>query len=233
MNSPNQDATGSKVTPRTEGSAADTAGMVQRLYDPRTRRTARLELMRAGAVGPLMECLRARNESVVWAAVVSLGQLEAKEAVEPLLALLEEGRLTFDVCEALERITGRSGGTSAAQWRRLLDSPAPVGQPGQAAGTADAVQQAAELVGAELSGSGNRYRFTLPLPEGRQQRVSLFLGKEDSEGDELVVIYSKCGPASERHYEAVLRKNLRIPSGAFAIRDIDGEPHFVMVDTLL
>lgn len=222
-------------------SSTDTADLVHRLHDPRTRRAARLALLRAKAVEPLLGCLDSTNESVVWAAVVSLGQLRATEAIQPLLRLLEEEKLTLDVCEALERITGRDGGTSPARWRQLLGglatagaAPAagPAGQSGSP-GSAEAIHRAAELIGAELSGKDNRYRFSLPLPEGRQQRVALYLGKEDSEGDALVVIYSECGPASERHYETVLRKNLRIPSGAFAIRDIDGKPHFVMVDTVL
>jgi hypothetical protein len=39
--------------------------------------------------------------------------------------------------------------------------------------------------------------------------------------------------ADAKHYEAWLRRNVSIPAGAFAIRDVDGQPQFVMVDTLL
>jgi serine/threonine-protein kinase len=73
----------------------------------------------------------------------------------------------------------------------------------------------------------------LSLDEGRAQKVAVYFGREDAEGEELVVIYSECGPADPKYYEVVLRKNLSIPSGAFAVRDLDGSPHFVLVDTML
>ena len=38
--------------------------------------------------------------------------------------------------------------------------------------------------------------------------------------------------AEAKHFEALLRKNLTLRAGAFAIRDIDGHAHFVMIDTL-
>jgi hypothetical protein len=50
--------------------------------------------------------------------------------------------------------------------------------------------------------------------------------------EELVVVYSECGPAQSKHYEAVLRKNVQLPVGAFGIRDVDGTAAFVLVETL-
>jgi len=203
---------------------------VAELHEPATRRAARQKLLAARAVGPLLECLDSTNESVVWAAVESLGQLRAAEAVGPLVDLLEQGRLVLDVCEALQRITGQNFGADVGRWRRWLaqsDRPAE----GRLDIT-ECVRRTGQLLGVEPVGSGEQWRFLLSLPEGRSQKVTVYFGRQAGE-DELVVIYSECGPADPKLYEAVLRKNLSIPAGAFAIRDIDGRPNFVMVDTML
>ena len=98
---------------------------------------------------------------------------------------------------------------------------------------AECVARTADYLGVKPTGSGTSYQFQLPLPEGRSQKVAVYFGRQDAEGHELVVIYSECGPANPKYYETVLRKNLSIPVGAFAIRDIDGQPNFVMVDTMM
>ncbi|MBN1912125.1 MAG: hypothetical protein JW818_20565 [Pirellulales bacterium] len=202
---------------------------VLELRRPETRRAARQNLVAAGAIGPLLECLDDSNESVVWAAVESLGELQAQEAVGPLVGLLERGVLVLDVCEALAQITGRDLGTDPRAWREAVNSP--TGPP--ALNVAQCVARTADFLGVQPTGSQGSYRFQLELPDGRRQRVAVYFGRHDSDGHELVVIYSECGPANPKLYEAVLRKNLSIPSGAFAIRDLDGVANFVMVDTMI
>ncbi|HBO44284.1 MAG TPA: hypothetical protein DD670_10205 [Planctomycetaceae bacterium] len=201
---------------------------VEQLHWPQTRRVARQKLVAARAVDCLLDCLQSTNESVVWAAVVSLGELRAPEAVEPLIDLLERGVLEMDVGESLAQITGKNAGTDARQWRSVLGSTAVA----NTLNVADCVSRTADYLGVEAVGSGESYRFKLPLPDGRAQKVALFFGRCDGEGHELVVIYSECGPASPKYYESVLRKNLSMPFGAFAVRDIDGTPNFVVVDTM-
>lgn len=205
--------------------------LVEQLGDPQSRRAARQKLVAAGAVGPLLECLGSTNESVVWAAVESLGELRAAEAVHPLVDLLARGRLAVDICEALTRITGQDFGADIKQWRAWLQKRDAGEPPGL--NVAECIRRTAEYLGAEPGGSGDSYRFKLALPDGRAQKVAVFFGRKDDLGDELVVIYSECGPAEAKHYEALLRKNLTIPAGAVAIRDVGGQPNFVMVDTML
>jgi len=205
------------------------AELVRELCEPRTRRAARQALVAARAVTPLVQCLHHRNESVVWAAVVALGELRATEAVKPLVGLLEEGTLVIDVCDALTQITGQDFGVDTRRWKKWT---AEGGQATSASDPTDCVRRAGELLGVEPTGSGTSFRFELSLPGDRTQKVTVYFGRKDSDGDELVVIYSECGPADERHYEAILRKNMSIPVGAFAIRDIDEEPNFVMVETM-
>jgi hypothetical protein len=210
--------------------------LVEQLDNPQTQRAARHELVAARAVEPLLECLHADNESVVWAAVQSLGELRAAEAVAPLIDLLERGVLMLDVCEALTMITGQYFGTNVSRWREWLGQRPPGESTPAAAASLDAAQcirQTADYLGVQPSGSGDSYRFKLPLRGGRTQHVAVFFGRKDAQGGELVIIYSECGPANPKFYETVLRKNLGIPAGAFAIRDIKGKPNFVMVDTMV
>ena len=212
--------------------SAEMQGLVRQLYEPRTRRAARQQLVAAKAVETLLECLHARNESVVWAAVESLEELRATEAVEPLIELLERGVLVLDVSEALSVITGHDHGVDTRQWRAWL-AESDAGEPPEEFDAAECIGQTGELLGVEPTGSGKSFRFKLSLSSGRSQKVDVYFGREDTAGDPLVVVYSECGPAVPKFYESVLRKNISIPSGAFAIRDVGGKPHFVMVDTML
>ena len=211
--------------------SVDTSTLVEQLFEPRTRRAARRQLVRAGAVAPLLECLDSTNESVVWAAVESLGELRAPEAIEPLLDLLARGVLVASVSEALARITRQDFGSEVLRWRKWIAA-----NPGNLApelDIADCIQATARFLGVEATGLGKTPQFKLSLSNGREQRVGVFFGRKDDQGEPIVIVYSECGPANPKYYEAVLRKNLKIPAGAFAIRDIDGQPNFVLVDTML
>jgi hypothetical protein len=204
------------------------AEWVEKLREPQTRRFARQKLIEARAVAPLLECLQSANSSVVWAAVVSLGELKAPEAVEPLITMLERGTLEMDVCDSLARITGKDLGADPRRWRAAVGAAA-----APTAINAEAcIAETAEYLGVRPSKSGGSYQFKLSLADGRTQRVAVFFDRRDADSGEMVVIYSECGPAAPKYFEAVLRKNLSMPCGAFAVRDIDGTPQFVMVETL-
>lgn len=220
--------------------------LVQQLEEPWSRRTARKKLVAAGAVEPLLQCLGSKNESVVWAAIQSLGELKAKEAVEPLIDLLERGTLTLDVAQTLTMITGEYLGADAGKWRQWMGGPTPnqqeagkqaTGGPAAVASAkmslVECVRKTGDYLGVKPTGSGKSYQFKLSVNGNRTQKVAVYFGREDDDGDELVVIYSVCGPAKPKYYESVLRKNLTIPTGAFGLRDINGQPNFVMVDTML
>ncbi len=221
--------------------AAEYQELVRQLEEPWSRRTARKKLVAAKAVEPLLQCLGSKNESVVWAAIESLGELKAPEAVEPLIDLLEKGTLTLDVAQALTMITGEYLGANVGKWRQWLGGPTPDDQTAgdQTAGArpkmnlAECIRKTGDYLGVKPTGSGKSYQFKLSVKGNRTQKVAVYFGREDDDGDELVVIYSVCGPAKPKYYESVLRKNLTIPTGAFGLRDVNGQPHFVMVDTML
>ncbi len=176
------------------GNSAHYRELVEQLHEPRTRRAARQKLVAARAVEPLLECLKATNESVVWAAVESLGEMRAKEAVGPLIDLLGQGVLVLDVCEALSRITGQDFGADVKRWRQWNDAQAADARP--ELDVAECVRRTGEYLGTEPAGSAKTYRFKLSLPGGRSQKVAVYFGREDTKGDELVIIYSECGPAN-------------------------------------
>jgi serine/threonine-protein kinase len=50
-------------------------------------------------------------------------------------------------------------------------------------------------------------------------------------GDRLLLIYSLCCEARPSFYEEALRLNAIMHHGGISIRDIDGKPCFVMIDT--
>jgi hypothetical protein len=70
----------------------------------------------------------------------------------------------------------------------------------------------------------------LELPDKRTQTV--FIENSDhSAGDRLLNIFSVCCPAQSYFYEQALRLNAVVLHGGLSIRDVDGVPCFVMVDT--
>lgn len=76
----------------------------------------------------------------------------------------------------------------------------------------------------------DRFRVFLSLSGGRTQMVYLE-NSQHSAGDRLLMIYSLCCEATPAFYEDALRLNAVVHHGGISIRDIDGTPFFVMVDT--
>ena len=76
----------------------------------------------------------------------------------------------------------------------------------------------------------DKYRLTVQLPDGRKQNV--FVESSDHRSDQqLLMIYSTCCPAQSYFYEQALKMNAKLSHGALTIREIDGAPHFVMINT--
>lgn len=77
---------------------------------------------------------------------------------------------------------------------------------------------------------GRRFRVQLRLRDDRTQTV--FIENSDhGAGDRLLMIYSICCEARPDFYEDALRLNATVHHGGLSIRDIDGRPCFVMIDT--
>lgn len=78
--------------------------------------------------------------------------------------------------------------------------------------------------------SEGRYRLEMVFPSGRRQ-TAFIEPSLHAAVDQLVLISSRCGPARPEFYEAALRLNAEMQHGALAIRMIDGEPSFVIIDS--
>ncbi|QDU29297.1 Serine/threonine-protein kinase PrkC [Anatilimnocola aggregata] len=74
---------------------------------------------------------------------------------------------------------------------------------------------------------------TMRLAEGRSQRVHIEVCPAQLGESRLIRIYSVCAPIDETYFRRALEFNATMPHGSLAIQDIDGEPHFVMLNSYL
>lgn len=86
------------------------------------------------------------------------------------------------------------------------------------------------IPGITWTSEGARCRIELKFRNNRRQTV--FIENSDhGAGDRLLMIYSTCCEATKDFYEEALRLNAIVKHGGLAIRDINGVPFFVMIDT--
>lgn len=78
--------------------------------------------------------------------------------------------------------------------------------------------------------AGEGYRLLREFPNNRRQTVFMEPSSHDV-GDRLLLFYSVCGPADPTYYEQALLLNSEMRHGSLAVREIEGEPHFIIVDT--
>ncbi|MCA9179159.1 MAG: protein kinase [Planctomycetales bacterium] len=71
---------------------------------------------------------------------------------------------------------------------------------------------------------------TVQLAEGRKQRVVLEHLRADNANPHRIIIYSDCCNADPKFYESALRLNAEISHGGVAIREVDGQPMFCVLD---
>ncbi len=77
---------------------------------------------------------------------------------------------------------------------------------------------------------GERLVVTVPLPEGRQQRVYIEDRTAGPWAEHLVKIYSLCCPVEDSYLRPALELNANISHGSLAIEEVDGQDFFVMVN---
>jgi serine/threonine-protein kinase len=82
----------------------------------------------------------------------------------------------------------------------------------------------------QWSREGERFRITVALGHGRQQTV-FSEASSHAAAERLLLIYSTCCDAQAGYYEQALRLNSSMNHGSVALREIDGRPKFVVVDT--
>ncbi|MDE2506367.1 MAG: serine/threonine protein kinase [Planctomycetota bacterium] len=73
-------------------------------------------------------------------------------------------------------------------------------------------------------------RILFALPGDRIQEVYIEICSGEP-GERQLEVFSVCGPADPIHYEFALRLNARMAHGSLSIREVDGQPMFVMMRT--
>lgn len=222
-----------------------TQRLIERLKGYRTRKAAADALIAAGAdVVPALVDALGHDElaDAHWTVVNCLGEIGEQSAVPAVAQLLEEPDFQTVSHDALVKMTGRDLGPMTRDWMNWFQQEGASGPSKLSIGTqAQVAIPNDELVARAVEGADGEWReeaqdkfaVDLPVDGGGNRRVSVVFGGTDSEGSEIVVVYTICGEAKPEHYEIVLRNNLRMPYGAMALRDINGVPNFVMFNAIL
>ncbi len=71
------------------------------------------------------------------------------------------------------------------------------------------------------------------LSEGRSQTIHICERCSDAWAINLVRVSSVCAPATADYYQRALELNAEVPHGSLAIEELDGVPHFVMLNSYL
>ena len=81
-----------------------------------------------------------------------------------------------------------------------------------------------------IQGARDHFRILFKLPNNRLQEVYLEVGP-NRHNERLLTVFSVCCPAEPRHYEFALRLNAEMTYGGLSIREVNGQPMFVMTRT--
>ena len=90
------------------------------------------------------------------------------------------------------------------------------------------VRNVAEGAGHQIAESGGTLQITVPIGSLRKQVVYVEFGKSDESGHDVVTFWSICGPAADKHAMTLLRYNLKMLHGAFAVREVNGQSMVVL-----
>lgn len=84
--------------------------------------------------------------------------------------------------------------------------------------------------GIVVEGENDQFELVVQLADNRRQRVTVQTCDSAAISEQVVRIYSVCGPASEQHYRRALELNPHFPYGAIGLENIGGKPYFVMTN---
>ena len=157
---------------------------------------------------------------------IALGEVGDETAIGLLEAAAKDENWTVrePAQEALDKVRAR-----------LKERPAAVAEPA-AARPRDpeaAIEEALQRLHLKPERISGGFKVTIPFRSGRKQSVSIGFGGHDSGGDALISFFTICGPATSKNYEWALRTNPKIACGSIGVMDVRGEPHFVIVNTVL
>ena len=89
------------------------------------------------------------------------------------------------------------------------------------------IHDALDGIDAVIEGERDRWRVLLKVPGDRLQEVRIEVA-EGHRNQRLLTVYSVCCPAEPGHYEFALKLNAKLTHGSLSVREVDGQPMFVM-----
>jgi eukaryotic-like serine/threonine-protein kinase len=92
------------------------------------------------------------------------------------------------------------------------------------------IRESVEGINCFVQGARDRFRIVFHLPTERLQEVYVE-GNIGPGGERVISVFSVCAPADPRYFEFALRLNDRLSYGSLSIRNVNGEPMFVMTRT--
>ena len=92
------------------------------------------------------------------------------------------------------------------------------------------VREAVEGLDCFVQGARDHFRILVKLPNNRLQEVYVEVG-QGRHRERLLSVFSVCCPADPRHYEFALKLNAELTYAGLSVRDVNGEPMFVMSRT--
>ena len=92
------------------------------------------------------------------------------------------------------------------------------------------VRESLEGIDCLIQGAKDRFRVIVPVPGDRIQEVYVEL-VQGRKNERLLSIFSVCAPADSRHYEFALKLNAELTIGGLSVREVNGQPMFVMTRT--
>jgi len=81
------------------------------------------------------------------------------------------------------------------------------------------VRSVVDSAGWRIQEAGNALQVTVPIGALRKQTVTVDFGGKDEEGHNVISYTSICGPVSEKNAMALLRYNMKMVHGAFAVQN--------------
>jgi hypothetical protein len=81
------------------------------------------------------------------------------------------------------------------------------------------VKTVSQAGGWTIDEAGDKWQITVSIGALRKQIVTVDFNARDEEGHRMIAYSSICGPASERNAMLLLRFNLQMVHGAFAVQE--------------
>jgi hypothetical protein len=178
------------------------------------------------AFGPLSHLLSDKEEEVRMTAAETLGIIGDPSVIEALekAAKDPDAKVVEAAAEAMEKIRSRF--------------PPPGKEDGKedAAGLParqDLLKRALAGVGAEIEARSYGFKVKVPLLRGRTQEVRVVYDKSDPEDDPVLLLFTICGDAKEKHFRWALKLNARLTYGSLALWSSKDREQFILITTML